>query len=55
MYCGECGTKNEVGAKVCSKCGKSLGFDVKDFTKDVASNMKEKIKKHFGKRRKNIF
>lgn len=55
MYCGECGTKNEVGAKVCSKCGKSLGFDVKDFTKDVASNMKEKLKNISAKEGKTYF
>lgn len=24
MFCGECGTKNEKGAKFCEKCGAKL-------------------------------
>ena len=55
MYCGECGAKNKEGAKICEKCGKSLGFDVKDFVKETASSLKEKFEKISEKDGKTYF
>ena len=29
VFCGECGFKNEPGAKFCAECGKPLNTEVK--------------------------
>ena len=43
MFCGECGTKNERGAKFCEECGSKLQNDVKGEIKNFGSNNKKLI------------
>ena len=43
MFCGECGKKNEKGAKFCEECGAKLQNDVKGEIKDFGSKNKKLI------------
>ena len=43
MFCGECGKKNETGAKFCEECGAKLQKDVKGEIKDFGSKNKKLI------------
>ena len=49
MYCGKCGTKNELGAKFCEKCGSKLEQDTTNKTpkkeNKTLKNVKEKVNK----------
>ena len=49
MYCGKCGTKNELGAKFCEKCGSKLEQDTTNITpkkeNKTLKNVKEKVNK----------
>ena len=43
MFCGECGKKNERGAKFCEECGSKLQNKVKSEIKEFGSNNKKLI------------
>ena len=52
MFCGECGFKNEPGAKFCAECGKPLNTDEKTEEKKAPKKVTPKERKPMSKKAK---
>ena len=52
VFCGECGFKNEPGAKFCAECGKPLNTDVKAEEKKAPKKVTPKERKPMSKKTK---
>ena len=50
MFCGECGFKNEPGAKFCAECGKPLNTDEQTEEKKAPKKVTPKERKPMSKK-----